>query len=224
MSHCHQSSKILHCSHNQIRTTNQICTKLVGYIPLVMVMNWSDKVLEEFGLNLVGNFFNEFLYKIVAVFSGSNILLVISYASVRTRRAPPCGGSASDLVAETQRTIPPTHVTGACFERRRSTQRARSSYWTMCNNCCVSCENVADTCVQCTAVHLWRALPVRFGRPANANLMPAGTSTAVPPTYVPGATDVRVTQRTQPPHTCSAANVRVTHIGGTASVLSVGII
>ena len=103
---------------------------------------------------------------------------------------------------------------------------ARSGYWTVCINCCVRCVfcgNVADTCVQRTAVHLRRALPVRFGRPANANLMPAGTSTAVPPTCVP-ATDVRVTQRTQPPHTCSAVNVRVTHLAGTASVLSVGII
>ena len=139
-------------------------------------------------------------------------------ASVTTRRAPLCGGSASDSVAETQRTVPPTHVASACFERRRSTQRARSGYWTVCNNCCVrcvSCGNVADTCVQRTAVHLRRPLPVRFGRLANANLMPVGTSTAVPPTCVPGATDVRVTQRTQPPHTCSAAYVRVTHLAGT---------
>ena len=110
------------------------------------------------------------------------------------------------------------------YRRRTSPVRvlrdagARSGYWTVCNNCCgrcVSCGNVADTCVQRTAVHLRRALPVRFGRPANANLMPAGTSTAVPPTCVPGATDVRVTQRTQPPHTCSAANVHVTHLAGT---------
>ena len=137
------------------------------------------------------------------------------YAWVTTRRAPLCGGSASDSVAETQRTVPPTHVVGACFRRRRSTQRARGGYWTVYNNCCVSCGNVADTCVQRTAVHLRRALPVRFGRPANANLMPAGTSTAVPPTCVPGATYVRVTQRMQPPHTCSAANVRVTHLAGT---------
>ena len=134
-----------------------------------------------------------------------------------TRRAPLCGGSASDSVAETQRTVPPTHVAGVCFERRRSTQKVRSGYWTVCNNCCVhcvSCGYVADN-VQRTAVHLRRALPVRFGRPANANLTPAGTSTAVPPTCVPGATDVRVTQRTKPPHTCSAANVRVTHLAGT---------
>ena len=141
------------------------------------------------------------------------------YASVTTRRAPLCVGSASDSVAETQKTVPPTYVAGACFERRGSTQRARSGYWKVCNNCCVrcvSCRNVADTCVQRTAVHLRRAMPVRFGRPANANLMPAGTtSTAVPPTCVSGAIDVRVTQRAQPPHTCSAANVRVTHLADT---------
>ena len=142
----------------------------------------------------------------------------LSKASVTTRRVPLCGGSAADSVAKKQRTVPPMHVAGACFERRRSTQRASSGYWTVCNNCCVrcvSCGNVADTCMQRTAVHLWRALPVRFGRPANANLMPAGTSIAVPPTCVPGATTVRMTQRTQPPHTCSAANVHVTHLAGT---------
>ena len=156
-----------------------------------------------------------------SVFTASGndlVFLLLRNASVTTRRAPLCGGSASDSVAETQRTVPPTYVAGACFERRRSTQRAHSGYWTVCNNCCVrcvSCRNVADTCVQRTAVHLRRALPVRFGRPANANLMPAGTSTAVPPTCVPGAIDVRVTQRAQPPHTCSAANVRVTHLADT---------
>ena len=42
-------------------------------------------------------------------------------ASVTTRYAPLCIRSASDSVAETQRTVPPTHIAGACFERRRST-------------------------------------------------------------------------------------------------------
>ena len=144
--------------------------------------------------------------------------VIFGKASVTTQRAPLCSGSLSDSVAEPQRTVLPTHVAGACFERRRSLQRARNGYWTVCNNCCVrciSCGNVADTCVQRTAVHLRRALLVWFGRLANANLMPVGTSTAVPPTCVPGATDVRVTQRTQPPQTCSAAKVRVMHLAGT---------
>ena len=39
-----------------------------------------------------------------------------SKALVTTRRAPLCCRSASDSVAETQRTIPPTHVAGACFD------------------------------------------------------------------------------------------------------------
>ena len=139
-------------------------------------------------------------------------------ASVTTRRAPLCGGSALDSVAETQRTVPPTHIAGACFERRRSTQRAHSGYWTVYNNCCVhcvSCGNVANTCVQRTAVHLLRALPVRFGWPANANLMPTGTSTALPPTCVSGVPPMYAWRRGQkPPHTCSAVNVRGTHLAG----------
>ena len=103
-------------------------------------------------------------------------LIVTGYASVTTGRAPLCSWSASDSVAETLRTVPLTHVANVCFERGRSTQRARSGYWTVCNNCCVrciSCRNLADTCVQRTAVHLWRALAVRFGRSPNGNLMPA---------------------------------------------------
>ena len=44
-----------------------------------------------------------------------------------TPRAPLCSRSALDSVAETQRTVPLTHVAGACFERRRSTQRLLNS-------------------------------------------------------------------------------------------------
>ena len=130
------------------------------------------------------------------------------------------GRTCRKMVTATQRTVLPTHEAGACFERRRSMQRACSGYWTVCNNCCVrcvSCGKVADTCVQRTAVHLRRALPVRFGWPANANLMPARTWTAVPPACVPGAIDVRVTQKRQLPHTCSAAKMRVWQANGVIS-------
>ena len=52
-------------------------------------------------------------------------------ASVTTRRAPLCGGSASDSVAETQRTVPPTHVAGGVFWETQghaeSTQRLLNS-------------------------------------------------------------------------------------------------
>ena len=75
-----------------------------------------------------------------------------------------CGRRASDAPNRTQKIPQRRHVqrTGAMPSRYLQRAFAMSVWWCACLH------------LSSTALHLRHALPVRFGRPANANLMPAG--------------------------------------------------